>query len=188
MVAAKILVIGAKNVGKSTCILMYRGIPAERRIPPEEEPYTVSCTVDGTSVALTLHEMSEEPCNRPGEWQNTDVILLLFSIDSLESLRCIREDLFPDLNTILPGVPILLVACKTDLRKDQQTIDSMKESHGRSPISPEEGLALSQELNAMAYFEVCGDENRGLNEVFEAAAKAALAAAPETKKKSCIVM
>lgn len=191
MITLKMVTLGLSGVGKSTAILTYGGAPPGEYVPTVVDPFDVLRVFDGTPVRMTMWEMpghEEYARFRAAAWQDASAVLLFFSVSSMESIRTIREDLIIDLNKIIPGVPIVLVASKIDLREDQKTIDDMKEAYGRSPISTEEGLNLAQEFNAAHYMEACGQKDQGVNEMFEVAAKAALSKLERNDKKKCIVM
>ena len=75
------------------------------------------------------------------------------------------------------GLPIILVACKTDLRYDPKTIDSLKRM-GQSPITTEEGRAVAQKIGAQSYVECSAKTGEGVKEVFQRATRYALMASP----------
>jgi Ras family protein A len=43
----------------------------------------------------------------------------------------------PEVKRYCPGLPILLVGCKTDLRQDQKTIEDL-EKQSMSPTTPQQ--------------------------------------------------
>uniref|UniRef100_A0A8C8UCH8 Transforming protein RhoA-like n=1 Tax=Peromyscus maniculatus bairdii TaxID=230844 RepID=A0A8C8UCH8_PERMB len=84
------------------------------------ENYVADIQVDGKQVELAL----------PLSYPDTDVILMCFSIDSLDSLENIPEKWTPEVKHFCPNVPIILVGNKKDLRNDEhkrQELAKMKQ-------------------------------------------------------------
>lgn len=50
---------------------------------------------------------------RPLSYPQTDVFLLCFAVDRIESLENVKEKWIPEITHYCPGTPILLCACKT---------------------------------------------------------------------------
>jgi small GTP-binding protein len=59
-------------------------------------------------------------------YPDSDVVLIAFSVDVPESLENITEKWMPEVKRYCPGLPLLLVACKTDLRNHKQTLDELE--------------------------------------------------------------
>lgn len=188
----KIVLLGSGNVGKSTCLLTFAGMPPGDVVPTIIDVFDMHKTIDGVNVVLNFWEVSSnEDSNaiRPQAYQDASVVLLFYSVASTQSLEIIRSVLYYELQTHIPHVPVVLVASKIDLREDTQTIDKMTDLSGRGPLTTEDGHNQAQFLHTQQYVEVCGVRNEGVTEMFEAAVRAALAARPQKEpKKSCVVM
>lgn len=107
------------------------------------------------------------------------MFVILFSLvdqKSFDTVRGYRDEAMD----VCPGVPIILVGTKTDLRDDQETIEQLK-AEGLAPITTERGLKMSEEIEAVKYMEVSALNMTGLDELFIEVARAAVA----TKKGSC---
>lgn len=72
-----------------------------------------------------------------------------------------------------PKIPVLLVGTKTDLRNDPATLETLAKSN-QKPVTEEEGKAMAHKINALGYFETSAKENKGVQEVFERAARASI--------------
>lgn len=70
------------------------------------------------------------------------------------------------------GVPIILVATKIDLRKDENAI-SLLRAQGRHPVTTEEGAAAARRIGAR-YAEVSAMTGVGVEEVFDQALREAM--------------
>jgi Ras homolog gene family, member A len=105
-----------------------------------------------------------------------------------------------------PGLPIILVACKKDLRRDPRVIDELRRTNQR-PVTPEEvsdksaragirslpgcvqGMAVAQRIGAKQYLECSARTGEGVAEVFQNATRAALLTRGKTtKRKGCEIL
>ena len=84
-----------------------------------------------------------------------------------------------------PGVPIILVGTKLDLREDKERAEILREDN-RSLISTAEGLQLQRKIGAVKYLECSALTGQGLKAVFEEAARTALEARARNKKRCTI--
>ncbi|KAK0434271.1 small GTPase-binding protein [Desarmillaria tabescens] len=86
------------------------------------------------------------------------------------------------------GLPIILVGCKKDLRRDPRVIEELRKTSQR-PVTPEEGMAVAQKINARHYLECSAKSGEGVREVFQYATRAALLSRPGKKRGShCVVL
>ena len=60
-----------------------------------------------------------------------------------------------------------------DLRNDPNTIKELGKMK-QEPVKPEEGRAMAEKINALAYLECSAKGKEGVREVFETATRAAL--------------
>ena len=58
----------------------------------------------------------------------------------------------------------------------------------QEPVKPEEGRAMAEKINAIAYLECSAKSKEGVREVFESAARAALMVRRQYKKRVCEVL
>jgi Ras family protein A len=105
-----------------------------------------------------------------------------------------------------PGLPIILVACKKDLRRDPRVIEELRRTNQR-PVTPEEvcdvssrswgtvltwgmqGMAVAQKIGAKQYLECSARTGEGVREVFQFATRAALLSKSKKKPSSkCVVL
>ena len=75
---------------------------------------------------------------------------------------------YPEIEHHAPGVPIILVGTKLDLRDDPETIHGLRQKR-MEPISFDQGLSVSREIRAAKYLECSALTQRNLKSVFDEA-------------------
>jgi Rho family protein len=170
-------------------------------------------------------------------YDDTQAIMLCFSVSCVDICCCInwalngfeqvenRDSLenvstkwIAEINEHCPGVKIVLVALKCDLREEQEKDDDEGDGlHPRHIVTYNEGLAVARRIGALRYLgksrpdfhgkkrkggggggdyladhviECSAMRNRGVNEAFTEAARVALQVKPAKSKESnrCTVM
>ncbi|KAK5814821.1 P-loop containing nucleoside triphosphate hydrolase protein [Linnemannia elongata] len=162
-------------------------------VPTVFENYVTDVEVDGKHVELALWDTAgQEDYDRlrPLSYPDSHVILICFAIDSPDSLENVQEKWFSEVQHFCGGLPILLVACKKDLRYDQRTIEELRRNN-QAPVSPERGTEIARHIKARDYLECSAKTGEGVREVFESATRASLLAKPKSgrsKSKNCLVL
>lgn len=152
---------------------------------------------------------------RPLSYPESDVILIVFSVDFptslanvLDKVRCValppfypspfsnRTNIFssltlqwyPEVSHFCPSTPLLLIGTKTDLRSDQTTI-RMLSAQGQRPVTPDQGAEVAKDIGA-SYKECSAKTGKGVKEVFDAALRESLKGrwGRAVKQRKCIVM
>lgn len=107
--------------------------------------YAADIEIDGKTVELALWDTAgNENCDRlrPLSYPDTDVIMICFNIDSLDSLDNVIEKVscgelitwprsqtqwIHEVKHFMPNVPRLFVGLKKDLRDDPETVADLNE-------------------------------------------------------------
>lgn len=135
--------------------------------------------------------------------------MICFSVDSPDSLDNVQEKWISEVLHFCPGLPIILVGCKKDLRYDQRVIEELNKT-SQKPVTPEQvrqqpnkcvrqlltnrlqGEEIRKKVGAQKYLECSAKTNDGVREVFEHATRAALLAksgkSSSGKKKKCLIL
>ena len=74
---------------------------------------------------------------RPLSYPGSHIVLLCFSVTDPDSRELMCKRWMPELNHFLPGIPVVLVACKTDLRENQGALNALARE-GKTPVSEAE--------------------------------------------------
>ncbi|CAI8612510.1 unnamed protein product [Vicia faba] len=99
----------------------------------------------------------------------------------LRNLTSILYLWIPELKHYAPGVPIILVGTKLDLRDDKQFF---VDHPGAVPITTAQGEELRKLINAPAYIECSSKSQQNVKAVFDAAIRVVLQPPKQKKKKS----
>ena len=153
-------------------------------------------SINGKFVSLNLWDTAgQEDYDRlrPLSYPQTDVFLMCFSVVSPISFDHVQQKWYPEISHHCPGVPIVLVGNKTDLREDPNTLAVLRERR-MAPVSREQGLEMAKRIKAVRYVECSAKTARNLKEVFHTAAEVVVnpelyRSSNDTKrKKTCTVL
>lgn len=137
--------------------------------------YSASVMVDGRPISLGLWDTAgQEDYDRlrPLSYPQTDVFLICFSIVSPPSFDNVKAKWYPEIEHHAPGVPIILVGTKLDLRDDKATAEALR-AKKMEPVSYEQALAVAKEIRAHKYLECSALTQRNLKSVFDEAIRCA---------------
>ena len=148
--------------------------------------------VDGKPVSLGLWDTAgQEDYDRlrPLSYPQTDVFLICFSIVSPPSFDNVKAKVsgvlsqkkgrfeenwlktaqwHPEIEHHAPGVPIILVGTKLDLRDDEATRNNLRQKK-MAPIQYEQAVQVAKEIKAQKYLECSALTQRNLKSVFDEA-------------------
>ncbi|KAK0526549.1 GTP-binding protein Rho1 [Tilletia horrida] len=189
----KLVIVGDGACGKTCLLIVFsKGTFPEVYVPTVFENYVADVEVDGKHVELALWDTAgQEDYDRlrPLSYPDSHVILICFAIDSPDSLDNVQEKWISEVMHFCHNLPIILVGCKMDLRRDPKIIDELRKTSQR-PVSTEEGMAVAQKIGATRYLECSAKTGQGVREVFEHATRAALLAKPGKSRRhgKCLVL
>ncbi|TQS32738.1 hypothetical protein Golomagni_06939 [Golovinomyces magnicellulatus] len=160
--------------------------------------HTVSSTLDRRRCASNA--------NATVLVDDTDLIMLCYSVESKDSLENVESKWVGEIADNCPGVKLVLVALKCDLREqgDEENEGEGSEAAPAEPaaetnengqprenkplISYEQGLEVARRIGASRYLECSAMRNRGVNEAFTEAARVALTVKKEREESKCVIM
>ena len=116
----KTVLVGDKSCGKTSLYSRFAKGIFSTWIPSVFEHYVADLEVDGEDFEIALWDTcggEEYERLRPLSYPDTDLLLLMFSFGSPESLDNFSSKWAPELKQFCPGVPIILVGGKKVTRK-----------------------------------------------------------------------
>ncbi|THD26517.1 GTP-binding protein rho2 [Fasciola hepatica] len=190
IIRKKLVVVGDGACGKTSLLIVFsKDQFSETYVPTVFDSFVSDIEVDGKEIELTLWDTAgQEDYDRLRtlSYPDTNVILMCFSIDSPDSLANIREKWIGEISHFCPGVPIILVGLKKDLRTDQTTKSQLLRMR-QEPVRPDQGAAMAEEIKAYAYLECSSKTKEGVQRVFETAARAAVHMRRK-KQRTCVTL
>ncbi|KAM5532905.1 hypothetical protein V8D89_013457 [Ganoderma adspersum] len=176
-VQRKVVVCGDGACGKTSLLNVFtRGWFSAVYEPTVFENYVHDLYVDDQLVELSLWDTAgqeEFDRLRSLSYAETHVIMLCFSVDNPTSLENVEGKWIPEILEYCPGVKLVLVALKCDLREDQETQARLARYNMRT-VQYEEGLTVARRIRASRYLECSAKHNRGVHEVFHESARVSL--------------
>lgn len=187
----KLVIIGDGACGKTSLLSVFTlGYFPTHYIPTVFENYVTDCRVDGKLVQLALWDTAGQEDYerlRPLAYAKAHVILIGFSVDTPDSLDNVKHKWIGEATERCPGVPIILVGLKKDLRDDPEAIEEMRKKSLRF-VTPHDGERVASEIGAKKYLECSSLSGEGVDDVFEAATRAALLTFEKGEGGGCCVI
>ncbi|XP_067395705.1 rho-related GTP-binding protein RhoF [Emydura macquarii macquarii] len=191
----KFVIVGDGGCGKTSLLMVYaKGAFPERYAPSVFEKYTTSITVGNKEVILNLYDTAgQEDYDRlrPLSYQNTNLVLICYDVMNPISYDNVLIKWYPEVSHFCRGVPLILIGCKTDLRKDKEHLRKLRSSQ-QEPITYNQGEATCQQMKAEAYLECSAKCRENVEDVFKEATNIALNAMKKAKRrkkrKRCLIL
>ncbi|KAJ7065189.1 GTP-binding protein Rho3 [Mycena amicta] len=184
-------VCGDGACGKTSLLNVFtRGFFSQVYEPTVFENYVHDLYVDDQQVELSLWDTAgqeEFDRLRSLSYAETHVVMICFSIDNPISLENVESKWLDEILEYCPGVKLVLVALKCDLR-DDLSVKERLHRHGAHPVQYEEGLTVARRIRASRYLECSSKHNRGVTEVFYEAARVSLSTRPKVSGDGCTIM
>lgn len=126
--------------------------------------------------------------------------MLCFAVDNPDSLENVESKWVGEIADNCPGVKLVLVALKCDLREDVEEEGEGEEGGppggggaqggNKNLITYDQGLEVAKRIGALRYLECSAMKNRGVNEAFTEAARVALSVKGVGSKdeSKCVIM
>ncbi|OAA48986.1 protein RHO3 [Beauveria brongniartii RCEF 3172] len=172
--------------------------------PTVFENYVHDIFVDSVHIELSLWDTAgqeEFDRLRSLSYDDTDLIMLCYSVDSKDSLENVESKWVGEIADNCAGVKLVLVALKCDLREQTEEEDTEEAAGASTPagetaeprekkplITYEQGLEVARRIGASRYLECSAMKNRGVNEAFTEAARVALSVKKEREESKCVIM
>lgn len=152
--------------------------------------------IDSTPLELSLWDTAgqeEFDRLRSLSYDDTHAIMLCFAVDNPDSLENVEQKWVGEIADNCPGVKLVLVALKCDLREDEEEGETQQGGEGninKGLVTYDQGLEVAKRIGALRYLECSAMKNRGVNEAFTEAARVALSVKGVSGKdeSKCVIM
>ncbi|XP_052314013.1 rho-related GTP-binding protein RhoF-like isoform X2 [Oncorhynchus keta] len=128
---------------------------------------------------------------RPLSYQNANLVLVCYDVTNPTSFENVLIKWYPEVNHFCRDVPVILIGCKTDLRKDKERTRRLK-AMDQAPITYTQGEETRRHMSAELYLECSAKYRENVEDIFRDATKKALAssrrARQRTKKRHCVIL
>lgn len=186
-ISRKLVIVGDGYCGKTSLLIAFkdRKFP-QIYVPTVFDDHSTKIQVDGKTINFYLWDTAgqeEYERLRPLTYPDANVVLICFTVDNRSSLSNVELQWLPEVQHYTNNIPILLVACKKDLRKDVATLKKLSQNNA-SIITPEEGYDVSKRINAYKYMECSAKYMDNVIELFEEAVRATLDSTQEDARYS----
>uniref|UniRef100_A0A4W4H896 Ras homolog family member F n=1 Tax=Electrophorus electricus TaxID=8005 RepID=A0A4W4H896_ELEEL len=192
----KIVIVGDGGCGKTSLLMVYaKGDFPETYAPSVFEKYVTMVTHGGKEIQLNLYDTAGQDDYdrlRPLSYQDANLVLICYDVTNPTSFDNVLIKWYPEVRHFCRDVPIILIGCKTDLRKDKERTRKLK-AQDQAPITYIQGEVTQKEMNAELYLECSAKYRENVEDIFKEATKIALAAnrkARHARKKphSCTIL
>ena len=122
--------------------------------PTVFENYVHDIFIDNVHVELSLWDTAgqeEFDRLRSLSYDDTHAIMLCFSVDSPDSLENVESKWVGEIAENCPGVKLVLVALKCDLREQHRDEDDESHEPKKPMIDYKQGLAVAEKIKALRY-------------------------------------
>jgi len=173
-----VVVVGDCKVGKTALVNRFcQDSFNENYTPTSFNRQMADTTVANKRVRYTVWDTSghhDTDTTRILAFREADVFLLCYKISDPSSLFSAINHWVPELSCHAPATPIVLVGCQSDLRTDRTVLQGLA-NQGKAPVSSQQALAFSQQIEAVMYVETSAKASgRGVASAMEVAALTSL--------------
>ncbi|KAM9307245.1 rho-related GTP-binding protein RhoF [Pholidichthys leucotaenia] len=191
----KIVIVGDGGCGKTSLLMVYaKGDFPEKYAPSVFEKYSTTISLGGKEIKLNLYDTAgQEDYDRlrPLSYQEANLVLVCFDVTNPTSFENILIKWYPEVKHFCSDTPLILIGCKTDLRKDKECTRRLKATN-QAPITYIQGEETRQHMNAELYLECSAKYQENVDDIFREATKKALAFSRKQRnfkrKKKCVLL
>ncbi|XP_030290853.1 rho-related GTP-binding protein RhoF isoform X1 [Sparus aurata] len=191
----KIVIVGDGGCGKTSLLMVYaKGDFPEKYAPSVFEKYVTTISLGGKEIKLNLYDTAgQEDYDRlrPLSYQEANLVLICFDVTNPTSFENVLIKWFPEVRHFCRDIPVILIGCKTDLRKDKECTRKLK-AMNQDPITYTQGEETRQQMNAELYLECSAKYQENVEDIFREATKRTLAFNRKhrnyKRQKKCVVL
>ncbi|XP_021058282.1 rho-related GTP-binding protein RhoD isoform X3 [Mus pahari] len=128
--SVKVVLVGDGGCGKTSLMMVFaKGAFPESYSPTVFERYYATLQRKGKPVHLQIWDTAGQDDYdrlRPLFYPDANVLLLCFDVTNPNSFDNVSNRWYPEVTHFCKGVPIIVVGCKIDLRKDKVLVNNLR--------------------------------------------------------------
>ena len=140
------------------------------------EPYTSRILIGRNVIDFSISDVS---CWRWDKYEirqnlanpRPDILVICFSLVDQASLKNVKVKWLPKVQRHCPGVPIILLGTKLDLRECNKTIKRSNVQRRIQPVTYQQGRSMARSIGAVEYLECSAKTQKGHKAVFDKAVR-----------------
>ena len=152
-------------------------------------------SVDGKPLQILFHDTKghkDFDRLRRLSYLEVDIMLICFAVDNPASLQKVIDRWYPEVRHFCsdPPVPLVLVACKADMRGGGSSERGTSQVTTPGLISSQDAIAVANEIGAVDYLECSAKERTGIEELIPKAFAVVARCeppSPRPRKRECVV-
>uniref|UniRef100_A0A8C6TPG0 Ras homolog family member F n=1 Tax=Neogobius melanostomus TaxID=47308 RepID=A0A8C6TPG0_9GOBI len=191
----KIVIVGDGGCGKTSLLMVYaKGDFPETYAPSVFEKYATTISLGGKEIRLNLYDTAGQDDYdrlRPLAYQEANVVLVCFDVTNPTSFENVLIKWCPEVKHFCRDTPLILIGCKTDLRKDKECARKLR-ALNLAPITYIQGEEACKQINAELYLECSAKFQDNVKDIFKEASKRALVFRRKQRnykrKRKCIIL
>ncbi|KAJ7301963.1 P-loop containing nucleoside triphosphate hydrolase protein, partial [Mycena albidolilacea] len=173
----KLLIVGDSGSGKTSLLSALTYGTSTKQDIPNDQYVVVQVEIKDTLVRLVFWDTPPQADNmQMFSYPDTSVVLISFAVDDPDSLINVADKWIGEVTHYNYGLPVLLVANKTDLWYDPSIIEQLGKAD-RHPVTTQEGMAVAKKLAGIdVYMKSSAKSGEGVQELLRVVGRVACSA------------
>uniref|UniRef100_A0A3B3QNH4 Ras homolog family member F, filopodia associated n=1 Tax=Paramormyrops kingsleyae TaxID=1676925 RepID=A0A3B3QNH4_9TELE len=118
---------------------------------------------------------------RPLSYPDANLVFICYDVTNPTSFENVLLKWYPEVHHFCRGLPILLIGCKTDLRKNKEQTRKLR-ALGLAPITYLQGVEAMRQMKAELYLECSAKYQENVMDIFREAVKRGLTATQRARQ------
>lgn len=167
LIRKQLILVGDASCGKSALALrLSHALFADSYIPTSFESHSAVIDTDEGSMKLVLQDTTggvDGKELRKLAYNGCHGVLVCFDLTNASSYHSIETRWIPEIQTMVPGMPVYIAGCKKDL-VEKNTDDKC--------VSEQQAIELAQKVGAAGYLECSALTDENVDKIFKELAEA----------------
>ncbi|XP_023658603.1 rho-related GTP-binding protein RhoF-like [Paramormyrops kingsleyae] len=179
------VIVGDGGCGKTSLLMAYSKRDfSEKYVPSVFEKVTTTSNFGGRDIILNIYDTAgQEDYDRlrPLSYPDANLVFICYDVTNPTSFENVLLKWYPEVHHFCRGLPILLIGCKTDLRKNKEQTRKLR-ALGLAPITYLQGVEAMRQMKAELYLECSAKYQENVMDIFREAVKRGLTATQRARQ------